>query len=82
MGHKPMVFGNKLNTICLYVVFWSLPLNIQTHRHDVYHKCWSKHENDTDNSISSYQIGFFDGMSYQLAFVNERRYIELQCRYW
>lgn len=82
MRHNP----TKLNVISLFAVLWSLPLNIQMHRRNVYHKCWSHYENVTENSaensISSYQIGFFDGMAYQLAFLNERQYVELQCRDW
>lgn len=82
MRQKLTVFGNKLNLICLFAVLWAQPLNIQMHRRDVYHKCWSHSNNVTGNSFDSYQIGFFDGMYYQLAFLNERRYIEMQCRDW
>lgn len=82
MKHKPPVFGNKLSVICLFVVAWSLPLIIQTHRRDVHHKCWTHNDNVTENSIASFQIGFFDGMPYQLAILNEKQYIELQCRDW
>lgn len=78
MRHKPTVFENKPSVIYFFAVLWSLPY-IQMYHRNVYHECWLRYENVTENS---YQIGFFDGMPYQLVFLIERQYIELQCRGW
>lgn len=83
MRHNPSVFGNKLTGVLLFVALWSiLPLNIEMHPRTVYHKCWSHYDNVTENSILANQIGFFGGLAYQLVFLSERQYIELQCQDW